>query len=122
MANKFYYNGKLVRTSKTHVYTHAVINDNGDVLRCSANEKLARSFMTSEISRAETTIRDCDRAIKAIQNGEKGYYSRDYGQRNLWISFSTFHITIEKCESEKQACADYIRQVQGYKIVELVQG
>lgn len=122
MANKFYYNGKLVRTSKTHVYTHAVINEKGDVLRCSSTEVLAKAFITSELSRAENEIIDSDKAIKALRNGEKGYSSTCYGRRKIWISFSRFGITVEKCEFSKNACADYIRQVQGWKIVELVQG
>ena len=37
---KFYYNGKLVRTSKTMVYKYAIINtNNGKTVKCSKNMK-----------------------------------------------------------------------------------
>lgn len=36
MANKYYYNGKLVRTSE-HEYTHVIVNGEGKVLSCTAH-------------------------------------------------------------------------------------
>lgn len=48
---KFYYNGKLVRTSKNHHYTHAYIkhNDNGTFtcLGCSSSYKGIEKMMLS---------------------------------------------------------------------------
>ena len=39
---KFYYNGKLVRTSKTHNYNYALIwfKDNGELVTIACSEKL----------------------------------------------------------------------------------
>ena len=34
---KFYYNGNLIRTSKTHVYTHAVLKPDGKPFACSSS-------------------------------------------------------------------------------------
>lgn len=46
---KFYYNGQLMRTSKTHNYTHAVIahHDDGTIscIACSASRELAEKAL-----------------------------------------------------------------------------
>ena len=45
---KFFYAGKLVRTSKTHDYNFGVLNANGKIVSCSATkegaEKLAKDY------------------------------------------------------------------------------
>lgn len=40
---KFYYNGKLVRTSKTHEYKYALLNRADRTLACSATRKGAET-------------------------------------------------------------------------------
>ena len=80
---KFYYNGKLVRTSKNHYYTHAVINPDGDrLIGCCSRLDLAIKLRNSWISSLETNIENYNRAIKAIENGKKTYWGK-YGNREV---------------------------------------
>lgn len=77
---KFYYNGKLVRTSKNHVYTHAVIDQKNESLKgCRANKDTALSIISSEISRIEKEIKDCKTAIKALEAGKSYYVIKERG-------------------------------------------
>ena len=78
---KFYYNGELVRTSKTHHYTHAVIDsNNGRCIGCCSRLDLALKLRDSEISEVATGIENCKRAIKALEEGKK-YYRCKAGNR-----------------------------------------
>lgn len=45
--NKFYYNGKLVRTSE-HEYTHCIVDGEGKVLRCTTQPQKALDSIISE--------------------------------------------------------------------------
>lgn len=44
MAHKFYYNGKLIRTSENHHYTHAVFDGNGKLVGCRGSLALAQQL------------------------------------------------------------------------------
>ena len=47
---KFYYEDKLIRTSKTHVYTHALIGQNGKAITAAQPAKDAkRNFSEDSI-------------------------------------------------------------------------
>lgn len=72
---KFYYNGELVRTSKTHEYSHGVLH-NGKVVSCHAGRDLAVKAMNSRISQAESRIRDCREAVAAIERGERFFWTK----------------------------------------------
>lgn len=48
MANKYYYNGKLVRTSE-HEYTHVIVNGEGKVLSCTAHPENAVANEKSKV-------------------------------------------------------------------------
>ena len=50
---KVYYNGKQVRTSKTHNYTHAVIDLNGKAISCHSTKEAAEKQIRSKLSSNE---------------------------------------------------------------------
>jgi hypothetical protein len=71
---KFYYKETLIRTSKGHVYTHAVINQEaGTVIGCRTSEKAAQQLKQSYINRNLLGIENARRAINAIENGKRFY-------------------------------------------------
>lgn len=70
---KFYYNGKLMRTSKNHDYKYAIIWDDETLGSCHSSLEAAQKEFRRPISEAESAIADDLRAIKALQNG-KTYY------------------------------------------------
>ena len=68
---RFYYNGKLVRTSENHEYTHAVIYaPTGEAIGCRTSLKAAESFKSSEISGYRKGIENYKAAIRAIESGK----------------------------------------------------
>ena len=88
---KFYYNGVLIRTSKTHNYTHAVIGQKLDdgkyaLYGCRTSEEAAQSIITTEINRYKVSIENCKNAIKALNAGKSGYDDKFRG-RHYYIKF-----------------------------------
>jgi len=75
MAGKFAINGKVVRTSKTMDYTHALvrINTNGaiDVISCHNSEALAIKAKASKVSEITTEITTL-----------RGYLAGKYGRKS----------------------------------------
>ena len=117
---KFYYNGKLIRTSKCHIYTHAVIDTaTGRCEGCRADKKNAESIISSEISRHQKGIEDCKRCINAVNQGKKGV--RFY-ERNGWSWFRKFEEddTVEHFEKWIKSHDENIERIkQNWKVVEL---
>lgn len=116
---KFYYNGKLIRTSKNHEYTHAVIDitDNGCV-GCRVGEDKAEAIIRTEISQTERSIANCQTAIKALEAGKTGYYHKD-GRRSLFYRFGS-HNTVEKYKKSIESLQGYIDKIKAtWKVVEL---
>ena len=69
---KFYYNGKMIRTSKNHIYTHAVINkETGALIGCRKSLELAEAIKTGEINRYYHAIAVHEAEIKALKAGKK---------------------------------------------------
>lgn len=92
---KFYYNGNLVRTSKSHEYTHAVIDiTTGGCKGCRVGKDNAEAIITSECARYEKQIKNYESAIKALQSGKSGYYAKD-GRHTYYNRFSADN-TVEK--------------------------
>lgn len=88
-SGKFYYNGKLIRTSKSHHYTHAVIDmETGKVKGCRSNREAAEAIIASQINFLNDVIANCNNAIKAIQNGESRYICRE-GKRTYRMQVSS---------------------------------
>lgn len=115
---KFYYNGKLVRTS-THNYTHAVINTkNGNVVGCRTSEDAAQKVISSEISQYRTGIQNTMSLMRALEQGKKSYLVK-VGHRSFMERITESH-SIQRCQewiesNEKQI--EYIRK--NWKVVEL---
>lgn len=92
---KFYYNGKLIRTSKNHTYTHAVIDmSDGSLKGCRASKETAEALIRSEISQYEKWIAEKKKAIKAIENGKNYYITKERG-RSYKITIDQPYQTIE---------------------------
>lgn len=72
---KFYYNGKLVRTSKTHEYHFGILEPKtGKIVSCHGTYEAAQKEHRRPISEAETSIKRCRAAIAAIESGKKFFY------------------------------------------------
>lgn len=86
---KYYYNNTLIRTSKTHKYTHAVINEvDGKVIcyGCSSSKAGAEKIKNTEISYYQRRIANGQNALKALDAGKSGYYYKD-GRHTEFIKF-----------------------------------
>lgn len=112
---KFYYDGKLVRTSKTHVYSHAVLWA-GEVVACSGSYELARKELASRISRLESSNNNCKLAVAAIERGDRFYWAKEKCGRG-WNSYRV------KIEWSKEKYLEIIaaneETKKKYEIVEL---
>ena len=93
---KFYYDGQLIRTSKTHHYTHACVAQGSDgkwcCISCSSSKAGAEKVKADKIREHERLIDSCNRAIKAHEDGKDGYYSRHHE----WISFKHYDLFATK--------------------------
>ena len=67
---KFYYNDKLVRTSKTHIYTHAVMF-NENLIACSSSYDLAVKRLNEFISKNDKNMEYYEEVITKYENGIK---------------------------------------------------
>ena len=116
---KFYFNGKLIRTSANHEYTHAVINmDNEELIGCRSSEKSAHQLLDSEISQFRTGIKNCNIAIKALNAGKR-YYVVKIGRRSCPIYFQKTD-TVQGFEDWIATCERNIEYIKNnYKVVEL---
>ena len=115
---KFYYNGKLMRTSKNHIYTHAVVEEDKYLIGCRANKDSARSLITSEIFRLEQGIKNAEAHIKAMQRGDKMYKAIE-GRRSYYMPIyksDSIEDTEKYIESNKKRI-EFIKE--NWKVVEL---
>ena len=95
---KYYYNGRLVRTS-AHDYTHAVIDDEtGKVLGCRANRAGAESIKSAAINERFRGLENTTRLLKAIRAG-KSCYKVTEGRRSYYE-----RVTAEDTE---ESCLEY---------------
>ena len=76
MKKKFYYEGKLVRTSENHDYRFGIYNKSrGRMKSCHSTRELAEKTLQSYINEPLNWIENNDkRAIQAIKNGKKKYW------------------------------------------------
>lgn len=84
---RFYYNGNLIRTSRTHHYTHALLNSRGGAVMCSAKRSACESFKQSAINHCLQGIENGKSAIKALEAKRGGYWRKE-GRKTEWYSFS----------------------------------
>ncbi len=118
---KFYYEGKLIRTSKNHNYTHAVINiQTGSCIGCRTSEDACQSIITTEINGCLGGIRNSEEKIKALEAGKSGYYIKD-GRRSWWHKFENSPFdTIESTNKRIEYLLEEIDRIkQNWKIVKL---
>lgn len=115
---KFYYNGELIRTSKTHVYTHAVITTEGKCAGCRNSKEAAESIITSEIGRAEQSIKNSRNKIKAMEAGKK-MYSVVEGRRRYYMPIEADD-SVENTQGWIDGRLNWIEHVKNnWKVVEL---
>lgn len=95
---KFYYDGQLIRTSKTHIYTHACIKkgENGYIcLGCSSTRAGAEKVKKDRMRELESAIYSYTARIEAIKAGKNGYYNI----KHKWISLKGYDYgTLEQLE------------------------
>lgn len=108
---KFYFEGKLIRTSKTHHYTHAVIKrtENDFILYgCSSSYKLAEKMMMDSIPYKRY------RKWMAVQDGS-------YKPRDKW-AYSLEKMrkkAVEQFGSVENAVKSSRDGIEGFEIVEI---
>lgn len=119
---KFYYNGQLMRTSKNHNYTHAVVIEREDgTIRCYGchkDRKGCEAEITREINACNRGIENAQAAIKALEAGKAGYYAKE-GRGTWYVKFDrmrTADYYNDWIESNK-ATIDRVRRT--WKVVEL---
>ena len=89
---KFYYEDKLIRTSKNHVYTHALIDQRGNAITCGASRKRCEKELLRKLHEVERNLMNLENALKARATGEKrvrwfvgctSYYINLYELKNI---------------------------------------
>ena len=114
---KFYYNGKLVRTSKNHEYHYGVLSSNGkSVNSCHATREAAEKAMAQPISNLRKAIENCKSAIRAIENGKTYYFVKD--GRNTWRNEINGR-TVEDFEGYIKGYLAEIEKFSKCKVIEL---
>lgn len=112
---KFFYNGKQIRTSKTHVYTHAVLTPEGKTFACSSSREGAEKAIQKEASWYEAIAFGYRNAIKAIEAGKKTYTAKE-GRRTCTMLVTG---TLESNKKGLERIERAIATINCYKIVEL---
>ena len=94
---KFYYKDKLLRTSKTHEYTHAVVCEDEELgtlkcIGCRSTRQGAESFLNSELNGLRTSIASYREAIELVNQG----------QTHRWVSYTRGYRFREKLDSVEE--------------------
>ena len=114
---KFYYGGKLLRTSKTHYYTHALLTETGVLVGCSSSkegcEKLRKTYMSDYYD----AIHNEEETIKAIAAGRSYVYCK-FGRREYREKITAAD-TIEGSREHIEKCRKEIERRSNWPIVEL---
>ena len=113
---KYYYNGKLIRTSN-HVYTHAVLTPDGKVIGCRNGLANAQRAKDAERGMANNDRRDAEAAIKALRAG-RSFYFYHVGRMQYKHTFTAAD-TVEKYERIIRWAEAVNAEVDTYIIVEL---
>lgn len=117
---KYFYNDKLIRTSKTHHYTHACIEvkEDGTIIcqGCSSSKAGAEKVKNTVISEIERFIFSHKACIKALEEGKRGYYNK----RHEFISFGQYRdFDIESEKTYLEGDQKNLERVQKWQIVEV---
>lgn len=113
---KFYYNGQLVRTSKTHEYHYGILNIDGTrVSSCHGTLKDAEKEMAKAPASCRTFISECKAAIHAIENGKTTFPRKICGR----TYYEPTKYTKEEYEGMIERTNARIAELGKRKIVEL---
>ena len=114
---KFYYNNKLMRTSKNHVYTHAVI-DGENCVACSSTFEGAKKVVYSELSRCERGIQSYQNMKDALEKGATGFWDV-LERKKMWVKIdkSYKYHTVESANSNIKYYKDRIDYVNAHWMV-----
>lgn len=101
---KFYLDDKLVRTSKTHVYTCALVTESGSVLSCHGSFEQALKAKNQLLAKIRQNRENVEAAIRAIDAGQTTYWCR-YG-RDTWKA---------KVTEPREYYADYVAELTAHE-------
>lgn len=108
---KYYYNGKLVRTSKTREYTHAVLH-NGACVACSSSAALAEKAMNKELSALRGNLSFYKDAAKAVASGKHAMWTKVNGR--------AFKVGLDRTAEEYAKAIEWTEDyMNGWEVVEL---
>ena len=115
---KFYYNNKLVRTSKTHEYKYALIWEGREkVEMCSGTREGCEKEITRRINVRLEAIENEKAIITAIKAGKNKYMCKE-GRRSYYIELPTKDISeVEGWIENRKNAIEEIRK--NLKLVEL---
>ena len=116
---KYYYNGNLIRTSKTHAYTHAVIDiSTMKVIGCRNSLENAETLRTSEINTIIRWIENYKNKLKCFKDGKSKYGWKE-GRKTWYTSFKSTDTEESILEAIKMN-EEFLETVKkNYKVVEL---
>lgn len=121
---KFYYDGKLMRTSKTHEYHFAIINASGTCWSCHGTREAAEKEYRRIISEYETGIESANKAIAMINKGIYSYMVKS-GRISYRVNLKTNYgdnidrTKVEYWEARIESLKADIERFKTRKIVEL---
>ena len=111
---EFYYEGKLVRTSKTHDYRFAIVNDDfsdkKDVWSCHGTLEAAQKEFRRPIAECETAIAEDQKIIEALQ---KGYTYVDLKICGRWHRISLKGKDFDG--SDRSSVSTWEKQIESHK-------
>ena len=113
---KFYYNNKLLRTSKTHEYKYAIVTVSDACCSCHGTLEAAEKEYRRPISECETNIHDYMVAIEMLKMG-RSYYDVKICKR--WHRIPLKGKDINYFESNIEYLRNRIETLKTRKIVEL---
>ena len=105
---KYYYGGKLVRTSD-HVYTHAVLDTtSGKVVACRNGADKAEAARVAELSLCRGDIKYYEEMIKAMKKGRE-YFIYTIGRATEKAKIAE-DMTVEKAEQRIEELKAWIEK------------
>ena len=118
---KFYYNDKLIRTSKTHEYKYALISGTGKCVTCSASRERAEAELASWINRYNDKIQNYKNIIHAIETGASHYNAID-GRKTYRVKLdgknNEAH-TLDGAKEYLEGSTARLEEIKSWKVVEL---
>ena len=96
---KFYYNNKLVRTSKTHNYKYGVFTSNDKLLACASSFELAQKAIITATNSERHNLEFYKKELEAIEKGKEKFWGKKY---------------LHKVEDTKEECEEIIKRLENY--------